>query len=125
MQAQLCTGSLGDPVVNITFGGGSGPGPALPLNTTTYSHVFSSCPNDGEYSLVDLSFNCFGGSWHTLSGDHTPNDALGRYMLVNASFLPGDFYLDTIRGLCPNTNTLRTVSAIPWRTWIICAGTAR
>ena len=104
MQAQLCTGSLGDPVVNITFGGGSGPGPALPLNTTTYSHVFSSCPNDGEYSLVDLSFNCFGGSWHTLSGDHTPNDALGRYMLVNASFLPGDFYLDTIRGLCPNTN---------------------
>ncbi len=104
LQAQLCTGSLGDPVVNITFGGGSGPGPALPSNTTTYSHVFSSCPNDGEYSLVDLSFNCFGGSWHTLSGDHTPNDALGRYMLVNASFLPGDFYIDTIRGLCPNTN---------------------
>lgn len=104
MQAQLCSGSLGDPVVNITFGGGSGPGPALPPNTTTYSHVFSSCPNDGDYSLVDLSFNCFGGSWHTISGDHTPNDVLGRYMLVNASFLPGDFYLDTIRRLCPNTN---------------------
>lgn len=104
IQAQLCTGSLGDPVAHITFGAGSGPGPALPASNTSYSHVFNSCPNDGEYSLVDLSFNCFGGSWHTISGDHTPNDALGRYMLVNASFLPGDFYVDTIRGLCPNTN---------------------
>ncbi len=104
LQAQLCNGSLGDPVANITFGGGSGAGPALPANTTTYTHVFGTCPNDGEYSLVELSFNCFGGSWHTISGDHTPNDVQGRYMLVNASFLPGDFYVDTIRGLCSNTN---------------------
>ena len=102
--AQLCTGSLGDPVAHISFGAGSGPGPALPPSTTSYNYVTSACPNDGEYSLVDLTFSCFGGSWHTLSGDHTPNDAGGKYMLINASFLPGDFYLDTIRGLCPNTN---------------------
>jgi gliding motility-associated-like protein len=104
VQAQLCTGSLGDPVVHITFGAGSGPGPALAPGKTSYNYVTSPCPNDGEYSLVDITFNCFSGSWHTLVGDHTPNDALGKYMLINASFTPGDFYVDTIYGLCPNTN---------------------
>lgn len=101
-KGQLCNGSLGDPVVHITFGTGT-PG-ALPASVTTYKYTGSSCPNDGEYSLKDITFNCFSGSWHTVTGDHTPNDALGNYMLVNASFVPGDFYLDTIRGLCPNTN---------------------
>jgi len=104
LQAQLCTGSLGDPVVSIGFGNGPGSGGPLPANTTTYNHVYGSCPNDGEYSLVDISFGCFNGSWHTLTGDHTPNDAIGHYMLINASFTPGDFYVDTIRGLCANTN---------------------
>ncbi|WP_430896893.1 MULTISPECIES: gliding motility-associated C-terminal domain-containing protein [unclassified Paraflavitalea] len=102
--AQLCSGSLGDPVVHITFGAGSGAGPALPPGVTTYAYTPSSCPNDGQYSLQNLSFACFGQSWHTLAGDHTPNDANGYYMLVNASATPGDFYVDTIRGLCPNTN---------------------
>lgn len=104
VRGQLCTGSLGDPVAHITFGAGSGPGAALAAGITSYTHVLSSCPNDGEYSLIDLSFNCFNGTWHTLSGDHTPNDASGRYMLINASSVPGDFYVETISGLCPNTN---------------------
>lgn len=103
-RAQLCTGSLGDPVVHIDFGAGSGLGGPLPPGTTTYKHVFSSCPNDGEYSIASLSFNCFDGSWQTLNGDHTPNDGIGRFMLINASIATGDFYVDTIRGLCPNTN---------------------
>lgn len=104
LQAQLCNGSLGDPVVHITFGSGSGAGPALPANVTSYTYTTSSCPIDGSYSLQNLSFGCFGGSWHTLSGDHTPGDGNGYYMLVNASNTPGDFYVDTIRGLCPNTS---------------------
>jgi gliding motility-associated-like protein len=104
LNAQLCAGSLGDPVVHITFGAGSGPGPALPANTTSYRYSTSSCPNDGEYSLISLSFDCFSGSWQALNGDHTPNDGIGRFMLINASETPGDFYLDTIRGLCPATN---------------------
>ncbi len=102
--AQLCTGSLGDPVVNITFGSGSGPGQPLPPGVTSYTFVPNTCPNDGSYTITDLSFGCFNSAWHTVSGDHTPNDASGKYMLINASLTAGDFYVDTIRGLCANTN---------------------
>jgi gliding motility-associated-like protein len=104
VKAQLCSGSLGDPVVSISFGTGSFPGPPLTGSTTTYQHTTSTCPNDGQYSVVSATAACFGTSWHTLSQDHTPNDVDGHFMLVNASFQPSDFYLDTIRGLCPNTN---------------------
>lgn len=102
--AQLCTGSLGDPVVHITFGEGAGIGAALRPGTTTYNFASSACPNDGDYTIVDFSSNCFGNSWHTINEDHTPNDVNGRFMLVNASVDPGDFYVDTIRGLCASTN---------------------
>jgi gliding motility-associated-like protein len=100
--SQLCTGSLGDPVAWITFGQGSGSSP-LPPGNTSYTFVGSQCPDDGQYTLTDLTFGCFGSSWHTLIGDHTPDDAIGKYMLVNASFFPGDFFTETITGLCPNT----------------------
>jgi len=100
--AQLCTGSLGDPVAWIKFGEGSGPSPALPASVTNYTFT-GGCPNDGLYTITNLSFGCFDGSWHTLVGDHTPDDAGGKFMLVNASSTPGVFYLDTIRGLCENT----------------------
>ncbi len=101
--AQLCNGSLGDPVAWITFGAGSGSGPALPSAVTNYSYTNSSCPNDGSYTIANLSFGCFSSSWHTVVGDHTPDDAGGKYMLVNASNTPGVFYVDTIRGLCAGT----------------------
>ena len=104
LNAQLCTGSLGDPVVAITFGTGSNPGPPLPFNKISYNYVPSGCPNDGEYTLNNLTFNCFDASWHTLVGDHTPDDAQGFNLLINASTQPGVFYVDTIFGLCPNTN---------------------
>jgi gliding motility-associated-like protein len=99
--SQLCTGSLGDPVAKITFGISGEP--VLSASNTNYTYVSSTCPNDGEYTLTDLTFACFGSSWHTLIGDHTPNDNVGRYMLVNASQSPGDFFRDTINGLCGNT----------------------
>lgn len=102
-RAQLCNGSLGDPVAWIKFGEGSGSGPALPATVTNYEFVGSSCPNDGQYTLGNLSFGCFGQTWHTLVGDHTPDDAGGKYMLVNASNTPGIFYQDTIRNLCGGT----------------------
>lgn len=103
LNAQLCTGSLGDPVVHITFGTGNS-GPPISPSKISYTYTTSGCPDDGEYTLNNLTFNCFGGSWHTLVGDHTPGDALGLNLLINASFNPGVFYVDTIRGLCPNTN---------------------
>jgi gliding motility-associated-like protein len=101
--AQLCTGSLGDPVVNITFGSGANPGPPLPAATTNYSFTSSGCPNDGSYTVVNSTADCFGNTWHTLTQDHTPGDANGYFMLVNAAALPGVFYLDTLKNLCSST----------------------
>ena len=100
--AQLCLGSLGDPVVNITFGSGANPGAALnSLNNYTYSP--NDCPNDGGYTIANATRNCFGSTWHSLSEDHTPGDVNGYMMVVNASFNPGDFFVKTVDGLCPNT----------------------
>lgn len=101
-KAQLCQGNLGDPVVNITFGAGPNPGPKLSAASTNYVYYGADCPNDGFYTVVNTSTACFGSSWHTVTKDHTGN-ANGYFMLVNASLFPGAFYLDTVRGLCPNT----------------------
>lgn len=102
-RAQLCTGSLGDPVVHITFGSGGNPGPQLSAATTNYGFVSGDCPNDGFYTVRNATGNCFSSSWHSLTEDHTTGDANGYFMLVNASFNPGDFYVDTVRNLCANT----------------------
>ena len=99
--AQLCQGSLGDPVVNITFGAGSNPGP--PLANTNYTYVAGDCPNDGFYTIANSTSSCFGGTWHTVIEDHTPGDINGYMMIVNASYTPGDFFVKTVDGLCPNT----------------------
>jgi gliding motility-associated-like protein len=98
-KAQLCSGSLGDPVVNITFGAaGSGNGGYVPPGAYTYTS--SSCPNDGFYTLTNSTSGCFGNSWLTVNSDHTGN---GAFMLVNASYTPGDFFVSTVTDLCPNT----------------------
>ncbi len=100
--AQLCQGSLGDPVVNITFGSGSTAG--LPLgNLTNYVYVTNDCPDDGYYTIGNSTRNCFYGTWYSVSEDHTPGDVNGYMMIVNASFTPGDFFVRTVDGLCPNT----------------------
>src|SRR6478736_471460 len=99
MQAQVCTGSLGDPVVNITFDeNGSGPSPYVPSSSYTYQSA--DCPNDGYYTIVNSSYSCYGSTWHTLTKDHSGK---GKFMLVNASFDPGDFFVTTVTDLCPNT----------------------
>ncbi|MEI9809144.1 MAG: hypothetical protein WDO16_15485 [Bacteroidota bacterium] len=49
--AQLCQGSLGDPLVNITFGAGSNPGAPLAAATTSYQYISSDCPGDGFYTV--------------------------------------------------------------------------
>ena len=102
-RSQLCTGSLGDPVIHITFGSGGNPGPSLLAATTNYGYVSGDCPNDGFYTVRSNTSNCFGSSWFSVAEDHTPGDVNGYFMLVNASFNPGDFYVDTVHGLCANT----------------------
>lgn len=101
LQAQLCNGSLGDPIINITFGAGANPG--KPLTTTTnLTYRSSDCPDDGYYTVRSNTNQCFGNTWHTVNSDHT-GDPDGYFMLINASFQKSEFYIDTIRGLCPNT----------------------
>ncbi len=102
VQAQLCQGSLGDPIVKTTFGSGSNPGSPLQGTLTNYQFVSMDCPTDGQYTVRNNTLNCFGSTWHSVSQDHT-GDGSGYFMLVNASTTPGDFYVDTIRGLCSNT----------------------
>lgn len=102
-RAQICTGALGDPIVNITFGAGPNPGPALNSAVVGgYQYVSFDCPGDGFYTIRNSSQACFGSTWHNVTTDHT-GDPNGYFMMVNASFSPGVFYQDTIRGLCSGT----------------------
>jgi large repetitive protein len=97
-----CTGSLGDPVVKTDFGSGAAnPGAAL-SGITNYGYVTASCPSDGYYTIRNSTSGCF-SSWHTLVEDHTAGDANGYMMIVNAANTAGEFYKQTITGLCPGT----------------------
>jgi gliding motility-associated-like protein len=96
IQAQLCNGSLGDPAVNITFAASSSNFPP----PSGYIYTPSTCPDDGYYTITGATSNCFGSAWHTVTADHT---GTGGFLLVNASYTPGDFFLTTVSDLCPNT----------------------
>lgn len=94
--AQTCTGGLGDPIVNITFD------QALASGVTNLSEVGGYCPNDGQYSIVSYTTGCFNNTWQNISRDHTRNPG-GQFMMVNASYDPSDFYVQTINGICAGT----------------------
>ncbi|HXL55666.1 MAG TPA: gliding motility-associated C-terminal domain-containing protein [Chitinophagaceae bacterium] len=110
LQAQLCTGSLGDPAVSISFGNKDAPFPGLTPSNTSYTFSANSCPGPGEYGLRSLLFNCFDNTWLATPADHTANDQDGKYLLINATNHPGTFYAVKVDGLCPNT----TYEAIVW-----------
>ena len=97
--AQVCTGSLGDPIIRVTFGSDATPKGPLRAGVTSLTYTGSGCPNDGQYAITNMSFGCWGNSWHLMVGDHT-GDVGGRFMIVNASPEPNTFYVDTINGLC-------------------------
>ena len=65
-RAQLCDGSLGDPVVDIDFGSGNNPGPSLPASTTNYGYVNYDCPTDGQYTIINATNGCFQNTWFNL-----------------------------------------------------------
>lgn len=101
---QVCNGSVGDPLVQVDFGSGTGFGPALPAGTTTLlGYQPLSCPTDGGYNIMNSTPACWGGDWHAVTSDHTGN-ANGYFMMVNAAIAPADFYIRTISGLCPDTD---------------------
>lgn len=103
-KAQTCNGSFGDPIVNVTFGSGYNFGPPLPAGTTSsLQYQADICPWDGSYSIVNHTSGCWASDvvWHDAK-DHTGNSN-GYYMLVNASYQPSNFYIQTVNGLCAGT----------------------
>lgn len=103
VMAQLCSGTLGDPVINMTFGAGSNFN--LPKNTTTFERT-DGCPGKGQYVISNFLFGCGNNndkSWIKMIGDHTGN-LNGNYMLINAESTPGTVFTDTANNLCSNTN---------------------
>lgn len=110
-QPQSCSGSFGNPIVNITFGSGTNnPGPQLsavvPGASTNYNFASyatgtpPSPPVDGDYALVnEVPFN---SAWYTGAKDHTGNPN-GYMAFFNSSPTPGDFYRQTVNNLCPGT----------------------
>ena len=95
--------SLGDPIVDITFGSGtatrSGPLSA-DSGSTTYIYSANGFPNDDYYTITNTSAGLINGWWTTT--DHTGN-AGGYMMIVNGSYDPGTFYTRTVTGLCGGT----------------------
>ena len=98
--SQICNGSLGDPVVKLTFDQATTIGSSSYVPPSAYTYDPSTCPNDGYYTITNFTTGCFGNSWLTVSADHTGG---GNFMLVNASYDPGDFFVSTVADLCPNT----------------------
>lgn len=100
---QTCSGSLGDPVINITFGAGAAEANPLPAGVTSYTFTGITCPLDGFYTMTSQTSKCFDASWNDVAQDHTPGDVAGNMMLINASYDPGDFYVQRVSGLCGGT----------------------
>lgn len=99
LTGQVCSGSLGDPILQVTFGSDATPKGPLRAGITNLTYTGSGCPADGQYTLTNMSFGCWGNTWHLMVGDHT-GDVGGRFMIVNATPEPNTFYVDTIKGLC-------------------------
>jgi gliding motility-associated-like protein len=109
--SQVCSGSLGSPLINITFGSGiTNPGPQIPIlipgATTNYnfaSYATGIPPSvifDGDYGVVNqVPFN---SAWYTGSADHTGNTN-GYMAFFNSAPTPGEFYRQTVTGLCAGT----------------------
>lgn len=108
----LCAGSLGDPVVNITFGAGNNPGQPLgtlvPGASTTHTYVAvngnpaTPTPVDGQYTITNnVPSNA---AWFSGRPDHTPNDVNGYMAFYNSQETAGlEFYKQTVNNLCGGT----------------------
>jgi len=104
----LCTGTLGDPVINVDFGSGNGNSP--PLETAvpgassvnlTYVPVSGNpaqpTPLDGQYTITNnVPYN---PNWLMGGTDHTGNTN-GYMLFENASVTPGEFFKEKVSNLC-------------------------
>ena len=98
-QLGFCQGNSGDPIFTENFGTGT-TNTSLPGGTTTYNFI-DGYPDDGFYTVVNGSFgNPF--DWHEVE-DHTPGDSDGKFLIINADFVEGEFFRTSITGLCERT----------------------
>ena len=102
MRAQPANCTFKPPQFTIHFGAGS-VGDVNSVDLSNYRRVSHYCPSDGYYSFASYTSECFRGDWHTLTEDHTPGDAEGNMLLVNAAEYPGEFLRTPVRGLKNNT----------------------
>jgi len=100
LKAQTGNCIFKEPQFTIHFGTGN----VSNINSTglpDYMRVRSSCPQDGYYSFVPYTSNCFNDDWHTITEDHTAGDVDGNMLLVNA--VEGMFLKTTVPRLKSNT----------------------
>lgn len=102
LTAQQLKYILKPPVTNIHFGRGN----VRDINSTepyNYERISGACPTDGHYTFCSSTPGCFRGDWFMLTEDHTPGDANGNMMLVNANPAGGVFLNYPINSLRGNT----------------------
>jgi hypothetical protein len=100
------------PCFIIDFGVGKNVGDINELRLPKYNRVFDVCPQDGNYSFVSHTGNCFNGDWHTFNQDHTAKNKDGNMMLVNANETGGVFLNTTINNLKSKTTYQLAVSLV-------------
>ncbi|MCF8273038.1 MAG: T9SS type B sorting domain-containing protein [Flavobacteriaceae bacterium] len=100
-QLGLCTGNSGDPIFTENFGTGLTNSP-LPAGTTTYTYAPTGYPNNGDYTVRNNTISN-GLDWHQLTEDHTVGDTNGKFLIIQADQVAGEFYRTTVSGLCETT----------------------
>lgn len=103
--AQLCKGSLGDPVVKIDFGSGTAVHSGALTGTTSYTYSSADFPSDGYYTVENTTAGAGNVWWSTTDHTSQAGGTTGGYMMVvNSSVSKTDyFYKSTVSGLCPGT----------------------
>lgn len=101
--SQLCEGSLGDPIVEIDFGSGTGRGSELGSDITAFNYVGTGTLDEGEYTIFNTTSGLKENPWH-ITTDHT-GDANGYMMVINSAVLAneGVFYTKSVNSLCADT----------------------
>ena len=106
----LCTGSLGDPIINATFGSGTGNSPPLEtvipgastnlIYQSTSGSPASPTPVDGYYTISNtVPINSSGPYWFSGGKDHT-GDPNGYMLYENPGTFVGEFFRQKMTTLC-------------------------
>lgn len=103
MVAQPYDCTFKPPVLKIDFGNDASTSAIYLKDLENYEEDGGACPQDGYYSIISHTSNCFSGNWITLNEDHTPGDAGGKMMIVNAAEDPGTFFTYPINNVTANT----------------------